>query len=762
MANQDPQDPAEKFKDLKSLIQKLQDELKNTGIITEKSINTFSSEFGSAIQVLVTDLNSFIPTAELLGDQVAGVAKKFSNDIARAVKKIENDNAELTRLQVKLAEGEDLTYKEQQRLTTLQERQDRAVIAIDQAIIGLLREGIDLDEEVLAGITEQLIIRQQILDIIEQSNQQQIENQGLAKSLLQTIKNIALKFDETGLAAKLFSNNLQKSQRAGLEVLAGIGFLITATLQASNNISNIAKNTGLSADEAKRLQINFAVASLESNKIFITSQRLNEAFVELTRQSGLIADFGGDILVTQATLTKQLGLSAEQAGNLSLLSRIQSKDTEEILENTISTVGAISSQNRVALDAKGILAEIASTSAAIAVSLGMNPIEIAEAVAQAKLLGLSLAEVDAIASSLLDFESSITAELEAEVLLGRDLNLEKARLLALNNDLAGLGEEIRNQEEIRLAFATGNRIQQEAAAKAIGISRDQLAKITLQQEINRLGAEQFKDTYGEVTFQQLQSQSASEKFADTLEKIKGIIGDVGIALAPVLDIIASIASNTTLISAIIGGALAASIVRVALQAAVLLSQFKAIAVASSITAAFSNPALLISGIIGAGIAAGFVSSLIANAKKADDFISPGYGERMILSPEGTIALNNEDTIVAGTDLMGENNLTNNVIPTTNNISSITPITNNTSISNPINNIAGNTTPISNTVISSNSSLRNQTSSTVVTTPNDNSSLIRELRENNKYLKQIAEREGTVKIDSTRAGTAFSMGTYQVQ
>jgi hypothetical protein len=162
-----------------------------------------------------------------------------------------------------------------------------------------------------------------------------------------------------------------------------------------------------------------------------------------------------------------------------------------------------------------------------------------------------------------------------------------------------------------------------------------------------------------------------------------------------------------------------------------------------------------------GIAAGLAASVYALSQMnkarsivADDLISPGYGERVILSPEGTIALNNEDTIVAGTDLMGENNLANSITPITNNTTNtITPI------NNPVNNT---NTPISNTIINSNSSLRNQTSPTVVTAPNDNSSLIRELRENNKYLKQIAEREGTVKIDSTRAGTAFSMGTYQVQ
>ena len=39
--------------------------------------------------------------------------------------------------------------------------------------------------------------------------------------------------------------------------------------------------------------------------------------------------------------------------------------------------------------------------------------------------------------------------------------------------------------------------------------------------------------------------------------------------------------------------------------------------------------------------------------KADDMVSPGYGKRMIMSPEGTVALNDNDTIVAGTNLGGK-------------------------------------------------------------------------------------------------------------
>ena len=55
-----------------------------------------------------------------------------------------------------------------------------------------------------------------------------------------------------------------------------------------------------------------------------------------------------------------------------------------------------------------------------------------------------------------------------------------------------------------------------------------------------------------------------------------------------------------------------------------------------------------------GVAGGLLA-LISSAKSqtADDMVQPGYGKRTILSPEGSIQLNDNDTIIAGTDLEGK-------------------------------------------------------------------------------------------------------------
>jgi len=50
-------------------------------------------------------------------------------------------------------------------------------------------------------------------------------------------------------------------------------------------------------------------------------------------------------------------------------------------------------------------------------------------------------------------------------------------------------------------------------------------------------------------------------------------------------------------------------------------------------------------------AAGGIAYLYS-VTKGNDIVSPGYGKRTLMSPEGAIALNDKDTVIAGTNLGG--------------------------------------------------------------------------------------------------------------
>jgi hypothetical protein len=594
---------------------------------------------------LISSFQDAVDEASKLRNVSDAVSKTLKRGLVSDMRETVKSTEDLIRAQAKAEKGL-LRQSEIQKLEN-KLAENRALFEARKNIA--IANRIPLTEKETKKFEEQLILQENTLKSVKQYNKEQSKTFGLIDLAKSAASGLADKIDKSGKLSKIFSGELNKAQKLTLLADSAFALLINGVFQASDNIAAIAKNTGVSAAEAQRLQTSFAIAAIESGKLFINSKDLNKAFGELSSQTGLIADFGGETLVTQSTLTKQLGLSAGQAGKLSLLSRIQSQNTEGVLSNTVKTVGAISKQNGVALNAKSILDEISNISAAIAVSLGNNPVALAEAASQAKLFGANLSTVDAIASSLLDFETSITNELQAELLIGKNINLEKARQAALNNDLAGLSKELADNEEIIQAFSTGNRIQQEAAAAAIGLSRDQLAEIALQQEFNNLSAEQFRNTYGEITYEQLQSQSASEKFASTLEAIQGIIGDIGIAFAPFLDGLASavgfLAKNKVAAIALVG----------------VLSTLATLSIAASIANIFKSFAAIPFGVgipLAVAAAAGMVAMIgsAATMATADDMIAPsGYGDRILSTPKGSIALNNNDTVVAGTNLGGGGN-----------------------------------------------------------------------------------------------------------
>jgi len=176
-------------------------------------------------------------------------------------------------------------------------------------------------------------------------------------------------------------------------------------------------------------------------------------------------------------------------------------------------------------------------------NMGKSTEALVGAATKARSLGLSLEQVTKVQESMLNFEESIGNELEANLLLGGGVNLAKAREYSLTGDIKGLTDEIGKQESIRNAFATKNVIAQDAAAKALGLSREELAGMALQQDLNNLSAEEFKNRYGEATYESMKSRSATEKFGDALDKVKDLLGGVIQAFSPIIDLVAWLLDN---------------------------------------------------------------------------------------------------------------------------------------------------------------------------------------------------------------------------
>ena len=573
---------------------------------------------------------------ELLPDAVKNVAKSFQNDLSKAIDRSNKALNKQDEIANKIKKGQNVSKEIEKEISKVQnERQ--ILLRKSEA---LKREGVKIDEQQQEQLLESLRTQEEQLSNLNAINAEQIAQRGITGNIIENAKEYLTSLDKSGLAAALLSDNLSNASKFAL--LAESAFLAIAkgALEGSNNINNLQKNLGISYESAYDLQNSIALTAINSEKLFITSKDLNKSFTDLAAQTGIISDFGGDTLVTMTALTKQLGLGVKEASQLSLLARTQGEDTEGILESTVETVNAVNRQRRSAISAKAVLNDISTASASIVVSLGMSPQLLAEAATEARALGLSLAQIDAIAGSLLDFESSIESELKFQMLTGKEINLDKARQLALDNDLAGLSIEIAKNSEITEAFATGNRIQQQAAADALGMSRDELAQMVMQQELLNLAKDDFIAKYGEQTYQDMQAMSASDKFAASLEKIKGIFGDIGTIFAPIVDNFASLVGSLAASKGAAGALLGILGGIATLQAAVavkgLVTAYAKIFEGSFMAGPFGLPlALAAAGALGTLVAASTqqVQDGIADSSRGPFTITDSYG-KMAMTAKG--------------------------------------------------------------------------------------------------------------------------------
>jgi len=608
--------------------------LKEEFVLLESALTSIGSSIKADLLVNLGLVN------EESKDLVRSVGKDIGTAISNSTKLLDTQEA----LIKKINKGVNVEKELQKEITKVQKNKT----AIQRKLSVLKLEGVTLDEEEVKALEEQLGIQEDILNEMGAQNAEMQKSKSLTSLVGDSLGKFADELDKSGTLSKLLKGNfaevLSVSRMGELAMLA----IASAILAGSKNMAMLSQETGMSKDQALALSKSLNQTAIDSENVAFTGAKAHKAFKGLTEQTGLTAEFGGQTLETFSMLTGKLHMAEDAASSLTMMARMQGKETEQIVADTAETAQNIANSAGVGINLKGVLNDVASTSNSIKVSLGSNPEALAEAAANAALLGTNLSGVDAIASSLLDFEQSIKNELAAEMLLGKDLNFEKARQLALNNDLVGLSEELLNNEELTNTFATGNRMQQEAAAAAIGMSRDAMADLVMKQQMNNLSAQEFNAINGVGAYEQMQAVSAQEKLQLSMEKMKDSVSQIGLAFAPFLDGVAKMVSYLAQAKGfliLMGGILAGLAARQAILAAISLKK--------AIFEIYANNSKLGPiGIAAATIGVGTMMA-IANTETADDMIAPpGYGDRILSSPKGSIALNNQDTVVAGTNLGG--------------------------------------------------------------------------------------------------------------
>jgi hypothetical protein len=547
-----------------------EDEIKKSNDALKATAQELSFISDAFVSIAATIEDLFDKANEGADKLTEKVNKTYKRDIVNSINQMSKGIEKQVSLQEKLLKGEDISKSlasekqriESRREITLQKilRTEALTTEEKEELISKLNEQYNLENDILNNLGEQN-------KALAERNEKMKSAQGLTGSLAKGLDGVltklglgdfskklniqkavdeATEFDEaTGKATfnanqgfKNIGKNLSANITKGDIFLAIITKLVERAGQADKNIANLRRNFGASFNEARKLNDGFAFTALKSGDVTANVESLGEANQNINNQLGIQVRYNDDLLVQANALVKRNKLSAEAAAGFSELTLASGVAAEDLYKRQSQVTAAVQNSSKVALNFNQVLEEANKTSGLLRVNLGRTPEGIAKAVAQAKTLGITLNEAAQISGKLLDFQSSIEAELEAEVLTGKQLNLEQARFLALQGKTDEAAAEVLKQVGSLAEFQQMNVLQQQALADATGLTVDQLAdQVTKQAAINSQKQEGL-NIDAEAQAENASALSIQERLASAVEKLNSILQLTGIVVGGILGAIA--------------------------------------------------------------------------------------------------------------------------------------------------------------------------------------------------------------------------------
>jgi len=342
----------------------------------------------------------------------------------------------------------------------------------------------------------------------------------LGKDLVGGVKERIKGFKKLRAGARLF--NLTLAANPVIAIGAALVFVLTLLSKINKALAETRTNLGVSAVEAAKIRFRVEATGKALQVLGLEAKDAQEAFDAIRQTFGGIDQASSKFVFNLARAQLVTGATSSQLSDLLAIQESVTSASRETLLAQLSTVSAAIRLEGVAPDA--VFRQLAENAEAVALSINDGGDNLIKAAIQARKLGVEFRTVTGIADKLLDFESSIESQLQASVLLGREINLDRARQLALNNDLAGALEEVVTQVGGEAEFNELNRIQRQALADSVGVSVTELSRLVRDNaNAGATGVAQAAMTQEEVsksildaTIQQKDSSLRQEKSLNTI------------------------------------------------------------------------------------------------------------------------------------------------------------------------------------------------------------------------------------------------------
>jgi hypothetical protein len=249
---------------------------------------------------------------------------------------------------------------------------------------------------------------------------------------------------------------------------------IIAFYKVSAAAKSFRKETGLLNSQTGDLESKFANVASSTAEFGGNIEQASSAASTFSNQMKGTQQASEAVLTSMVAMENSFGVSIDAQAKVNEQFQLMSGVSADTAQSMIQTVIAAADVAKVSPAA--VMQDMAENAEAGMMFFQGSAKALALAAIEARKMGTSIGETTKVAEGLLDFESSITKELELGAMLGTRVNFNKARALAFEGDMIGMQQAV-NKEVGKLGDINKmNMYQKKALTEATGMDLKSLIK----------------------------------------------------------------------------------------------------------------------------------------------------------------------------------------------------------------------------------------------------------------------------------------------
>ena len=428
-------------------------------------------------------------------------------------------------------------------------------------INGIKRSVLDNAVKIKAidALNTQIILRETELDYLKNNSTSQNEIIEKLEKQLQKIKDISPELQkQKGFLSSISSlyNDIKTENQIIFYIASKI---VTAFTSIEDAAFEVRKNLGLIGKEGDRFKTIITDVYVRFANLGVTTETVGKTINSIA--NGL----GSSLLITQemvenfSIIETSLGIASEQSVKVARTLAGISKSSSM---SQSSMIGFVKELSRAAgTSFVRVMEDLANLGESVRLTFRGTSVQLIKSTVEARRLGLSISDVGVAAEKLLDFQESITAEIEASVMLGRNISFNDARVLAYRGDILGATKQILDTVEKTADLNQLDYFTLKAIAASTGLTVDKLQeslqirkdlrlveamgteearKLTSEYKSLNNMSESFAKSEGERAIENLKNVNNLALQKQLQTELNGLILQLGQAFLPVLQSLASV------------------------------------------------------------------------------------------------------------------------------------------------------------------------------------------------------------------------------